>query len=151
MKIKIEVSEMSDEQQEAHMNGWFVQDIKKFCEENVNGLGLKLGLDEGSGMSDGKRTLLFSNEANVFATLKELQNQRNKLNRKITKLKQKTLEKPNLEPCYCCELELPTEEYSQETINQQWAEKSIGQYMTEETCWLCKFCKQEESKFDSHC
>ena len=88
MELRIVLSKGSSEQQEAHLTGYFVQDLIKFCEENTR---LKLKLNEGVEWANEGQTLIFSTNEKEFANLLRLQRERNKLNREISTLKKATL------------------------------------------------------------
>ena len=53
--------------------------------------------------------------------------------------------------CYVCGEE-KAREYSHFNINQDWARKNIdSSQIQEDTCWLCKGCKEDEWRYDSNC
>ncbi len=92
-----------------------------------------------------------ANKGRERFNLKQLTEQRNKLNRQISTLKKALPKKEQGEKCYCCE-EYGAEEYNHATINQSWAGQNLqGNVMCEESCWLCKDCIKDENDYDSQC
>lgn len=114
MDMKIEITNGSSEQQEARLQSEFVSGLIEFLKKEIwMGSRFNLGIDEG--VEWNKRTLIFST-TNKVKGLEELQNQRNKLNRQIAKLKKKSYcdcrasEPTNSGYCTSCGNELSPED-----------------------------------------
>lgn len=97
MEIKIEITNGSSEQQEAHMSSWFTTALKEFIHKSNDALGMRCINDDG--LPWDKQTLLFTNDCTVLNDLEVLKNQKNKINRKISALKKANPKENVCEKC----------------------------------------------------